>query len=64
MTKETDIVEVSVELRGGTDKAMKVFDGKIEVWIPRSQISDECEDKGKLISIFIPEWLAHDKGLI
>lgn len=64
MSKDSDTVEVEVELRGGTDKAIKVSNGKIEVWIPRSQISDECEDKGKLISIFIPEWLAHDKGLI
>lgn len=64
MVKESDTIEIHVELRGGTDKAMKVSDGKVEVWIPRSQISDECEDKGKLISIFIPVWLAHEKGLI
>lgn len=64
MSKDSDTIEVEVELRGGTDKAIKVSNGKIEAWIPRSQITDECEDKGRLISIFIPTWLAHEKGLI
>jgi len=57
-------IEIAVEVRGETDKALKVFDGKVEVWIPKSNISDECEDKGRIVSIFIPEWLALEKGLI
>lgn len=57
-------IEIAVDVRGETDKALKVFDGKTECWIPRSKISDECEDKGRIVSIFIPEWLALEKGLI
>lgn len=57
-------VEIAVEIRHETDLAYLIFDGQQEVWIPKSQVSDYCEDKGKIISIFIPEWLAEDKGLI
>lgn len=57
-------IEIACEVRRTTDKARLIFDGTKEVWIPESQISDECEDKGKTISIFIPEWLAIDKGLV
>jgi hypothetical protein len=31
------------------------------VWIPKSKISDEAVDR---TSIFIPEWLAIEKGLV
>jgi len=41
-----------------------VTDGDKQVWIPRSQIHDYCEEKGKVTSIFITEWLATEKGLI
>lgn len=58
-------IEIAVEVRGETEKALRVYDGKREVWIPKSQISDQSEDaKGKIESIFIPEWLALEKGLI
>lgn len=57
-------IEVAVEVRARTDKALKVFDGKTECWIPRSQISDYVGDEDSPESIFIPEWLAFEKGFI
>jgi len=61
-------VEIAVEVRAETDKAILVFDGAREVWIPKSQIKDQCEEDGlfgkKITSIFISEWLAGEKGLI
>lgn len=61
----TKDIEIAVEVRGETDKALRVYDGKHEVWIPKSQISDQSEDRnGKIETIFIPEWLASEKGLI
>lgn len=57
-------VEIEVEVRVETDKALLVFDGKTECWIPKSQIKDQCEEKGQITSIFISEWLAGEKGLI
>lgn len=62
MTKD---VEIEVEVRAETAKAILVFDGRTEVWIPRSQIRDQCEnDLGAITSIFISEWLATEKGLL
>ena len=58
-----DEVEIEVEIRATTDKAWLVFDGKTVAWIALAQISDYTEDDEKIISIFIPEWLATAKGL-
>ena len=57
-------IEITIEVRHETDSAYLVYDGKAEVWVPKSQVSDYCEENGCVTSIFIPEWLALDKGLI
>lgn len=57
-------VEIECEVLLETELALKISDGDIEVWIPKSQISDQCEEKGKITSIFISQWLATEKGLI
>lgn len=58
-------VEIEVEIRAETPKALLVYDGKTEVWVPKSQIRDQCEnDMGTITSIFISEWLATEKGLV
>lgn len=56
-------IEIACEIRAESAKAYLVYDGKTEVWIPKSQVSDDCEENGKITSIFIPEWLATEKGL-
>jgi hypothetical protein len=59
-------VEVDVSLKHQTTHAY-LFDcgGKAPVWIPKSQVEDYCEDReGNMTSVFIPEWLANEKGLI
>lgn len=63
MKDKTD-VEISVEVKIETPRALLVFDGQKDVWIPKSQIKDQCEENGKITSIFISEWLATEKGLI
>lgn len=58
-------IEIAVEVRHQTDLAMRVFDGRHEVWLPKSMISDWCEEPdGTITSVFIPEWLAEEKELI
>ncbi len=57
-------IEIAVEIKARTPKAFLVFDGKIECWIPRSQISDYVGDTDFPETIFISEWLAGEKGLI
>lgn len=53
------IVEIKCTVARSTDKAVLITDGTRNAWIPRSQISDESDD-----SIFIPLWLATEKGLV
>lgn len=59
-------VEIDVTVKARTEKALLVYDGKTEVWIPRSMISDyspdTCEDF-EITSLFLPEWFATEKGL-
>jgi len=57
-------IEIAIEVKARTDKAFLVSDGVTECWLPRSQISDWSGDDESPDSIFIPEWLAFDKGLI
>jgi len=36
-----------------------------EIWLPQSQIDwPEDADRGDIITVSMPEWLAEDKGLI
>lgn len=64
-------IEIAVEVRaqtkwpGGERKAVLVTDGNVEEWVPWSQVNDYSEDsKGNITSIFIPEWIAEEKGFI
>lgn len=57
-------IEIAVEVITQTDSAFCVDTGLTEnVWIPKSQISDSDDDYNPTC-IFIPEWLALEKGLI
>ncbi len=64
----TETIEIACEVRRETDKAWLVYDGAREVWIARSQITDHMQEAGlfgpKVTSIFIPVWLATEKGLV
>ena len=54
-----ETVEITCETRAKTKMARQIHDGKTTVWIPESQIEDEGDD-----SVFIPRWLAEEKGLV
>jgi len=60
MSKNHDIIEIAGELRGETDKAYRLFDGKKTEWVPKSQC--EWDEKDKTMQM--PEWLATDKGFL
>ena len=58
-------VEIEGEVKRETDAAVLFYNGKTEAWVPKSQITDQSEDDdGNIESIFLPEWLALEKGLI
>lgn len=61
MTKgNSDLVDISGEIKGETEKAYRFFDGKTTVWLPKSQ----CEWYEDEQTMTMPEWLAKDKELI
>jgi len=57
-------VEIEVTVKAETNLAMLVDNGTVEVWVPKSQITDECEENGKVTSIFLRESFAIEKGLV
>ena len=54
-----ELVDIEAKVRGETDKAWRLFDGKTTEWVPKSQV--EKNDDG---TFTMPEWLAQDKGFI
>ncbi len=58
-------VEIEGRAKRETAAAILFDNGHVEVWVPKSVISDQSEDDdGAIESIFIPEWIAEEKGLI
>lgn len=65
MATKSMTVEINVSVHARTDKAFLVDNGNgHRVWVPRSQISDHTGDDESPESIFVPTWLAYEKGLI
>ena len=57
-------VEIEVEVRHSTDSAILVYDGNVEVWVPRSQINDYSGEQDHPDIIFVSEWFATKAGLV
>jgi hypothetical protein len=53
------LIDVAAELRGETDRAMRLFDGERSEWVPKSQVEDNGDG-----TFTMPEWLAQEKGFI
>lgn len=66
MTFETEPVEIDITILAETPDALLVDDSDVEVWIPKSQISNYDSDWAinDMVKIEIPEWLATDRGLV
>ena len=54
------LVDIAAELRHETLKAWLIFDGDQEVWVPKSLVEYNKDDK----TFTMPEWLAKKMGLI
>lgn len=64
---KSDLTEVTVARHAETEKALLVSDTGNEddaVWLPKSQIEIENIGEANSVVVTLPEWLAHDKGLI
>jgi hypothetical protein len=53
---------ITGEIKRETELAILFFDGKIEVWLPKSQIEDITRYSDGT-EITIPAWLAEEKEL-
>ena len=55
----SDIADIEAELLNETPAAFRITDGKVTVWVPKSQV--EHNNDG---TFTMPSWLAVEKGLV
>lgn len=63
---KSDLVDLTMHLHAATERAIRVSDtGEEEkaVWLPLSQV-EVLKRPGGIVVVTLPEWLAHEKGLI
>ena len=59
------IVEIFGTIMAETDKAILLFDGVEESWLPLSQIEyDMRNEVGDDLTVEVPEWLAIESGFV
>jgi len=59
MSHKSDLIDIAAQLKGETEKAYRLFDGKKTEWVPKQYV--ENNDDG---TFTMPEWLALDKGFV
>lgn len=61
----TYVLIEDVEIKASTAKAILCIIGSEEVWIPRSQLHEDCSelDKGDEGDLIIPDWLAEQNDI-
>ena len=57
--RRSDLVDIAAEVRGETEKALRLFDGQRTEWVPKSQVADNRDG-----TFAMPEWLARERGFI
>lgn len=58
-TVESKLTDIAGELRGETDKAIRLYDGKTTDWVPKRLVEDNKDG-----TFTMPLWLAKEKGFI
>jgi RNase P/RNase MRP subunit p29 len=53
------LVDISGEVLGETERALHLYDGTKTEWVPKSQVEDNGDG-----TFTMPEWLAKEKGFI
>ena len=56
---KSELFDLAAEVKGETDKALRLFDGAKTEWVPKSQIEDNGDG-----TYTMPLWLAKDKGFV
>jgi hypothetical protein len=62
----TESVWIDVSVRQVTDKAVLLYNGHREAWVPRSQILDYEDELQKAVAtkVELSLWLAEKSGLV
>ena len=56
---KSELFDVAAIKKGETEKAIRLFDGKVTEWVPKSQVEDNKDG-----TFTMPEWLAIEKGFV
>jgi hypothetical protein len=62
--RRLDDVLFCCELKHETEKALLVFDGENEIWLPRSQIKNMRRIRDNDYELVLQQWIAKGKGII
>lgn len=63
--RKSDLVDVTVQIKHRTDRAILVNDGGEEnKWLPLAQIEVAQNIDGATYTVTMPEWLAIEQGLV
>ena len=54
-----ELFDLAAEVKGETDKGLRLFDGTKTEWVPKSQVEDNGDG-----TFTMPLWLAKDKGFV
>jgi hypothetical protein len=57
--REPRLIDIAGELRGETEKAFRIYDGKTTEWVPKSQVEQNSDG-----TFTMPLWIAQEKGFI
>ena len=58
-----ELIDIAVQVKGETDSAYRIYDGKRTEWVPKSQCEVDRVGNNSYIAT-MPEWLALEKGFI
>lgn len=58
-SKPVHLTDIACEVRRESERAWLIFDGSVEVWLPKSLAEDNGDG-----TFTLPEWLATEKGLV
>ncbi|MFQ5776342.1 MAG: hypothetical protein ACE5GS_17625 [Kiloniellaceae bacterium] len=59
----SDLIDIAGEVLAETAKAVLLYDGARQDWLPKSQIEIDRRADGT-VEVAMPEWLAKAKGFI
>ncbi len=56
---KSELIDIAAQVKGETDKAIRLHDGIRTEWVPKSQIEENGDG-----TFTMPEWLAKEKGFL